>query len=48
MDDNLGNYPQCNIVYDPNSAYGSKKVSSKLELQVLSTSFCEGNDTIPI
>ena len=47
-DDNIGNYLHFDIICDPNVAYGSTKVASKLELWALSISLCEGNDIVRI
>ena len=47
-DDNVGNYPQYDIVCDPSIAYGSTEVASKSELQALSILLCKGNDMVQI
>ena len=45
MDDNVGNYPKYNVCHH-NPTYVSTYVASKLELQALSTSWCNANDIL--
>ena len=46
MNNNVGHYPQCDIVCKPSISYSHIEVDSKLELQVLSISLYESNDIV--